>query len=191
MARLDSVTIRRARRDEAAAIAAVHVAAWHESYTGLLPQRIIEQRTKIDVRTALWDARLARLARPNGAVFVAANASGICGFAAAAPMPDELPYGRDPLPGFDAYLESLYSLAAVHRQGIGRRLLRHVAEALTVTGSNSMVLHVFGANPARGFYEHLGAELIREEHMQDGEDSWLQCVYGWRTLAPLLIDRRT
>jgi ribosomal protein S18 acetylase RimI-like enzyme len=181
-----SIEIRRAAAQDAPAIAAVHIASWRTTYAGLLPQRIIEQRTDPTVRLALWERRLAQ---PNGFIFVAAIGTEICGFAAAAPMPDSLPYERDPLPGYDAYLEGLYSLVAVQGHGIGRQLLRHVAKALTADGLQSLCFHVVANNPTRGFYEHLGAAHIRDERVRDGDDEWLQCAYGWQSIAPLLAER--
>ena len=36
-----AVTVRRAGPEDAPAIAAIHVTAWHETYTGLLPDTMI------------------------------------------------------------------------------------------------------------------------------------------------------
>ena len=38
---MDEVAIRRAEPGDAAAIAAVHVAAWRETYAGLVPERML------------------------------------------------------------------------------------------------------------------------------------------------------
>lgn len=48
-----AVTVRPARPEDAAAIAAIHVTAWHEAYSGLLPPEMIAALT-VEVRQAWW-----------------------------------------------------------------------------------------------------------------------------------------
>lgn len=46
------------------------------------------------------------------------------------------------------------------RRGIGERLLRAMAWELARGGSSALALRTLRLNPARGFYERLGARLV-------------------------------
>ena len=175
-----NVEVRRAGAADAAAIARVHIASWHTTYGTLLPPRIVAERTRWDVRSALWAQRLST----DRAVFVACDGDGIFGFAGACAM-SELPEDRNPVPQFDAYLESLYLLSDRQRHGVGRALLAAVARDLIANGYHSMALHVLASNPARGFYERLGAVHVRDEPREAGE-TWTSCAYGFDDIRTLI-----
>jgi hypothetical protein len=67
----------------------------------------------------------------------------------------------------------------VHRLGVGRRLLGHVARRFLSQGISSMLLFGEARNPSNGFYEALGAErLFSAAGEFHGE-------YGWRDLRRL------
>jgi len=174
-----SFHFRIAQLADAAAIAAVHVQSWHETYTGLLPQRLIDARTHLEKRTAQW-AEVLSDHRGEG-VIVAENAERIAGFIWMGP-PGSAPMTT---PGYDAYIHALYVVAAAHGNGAGRELVRLGAAKLRSDGYRSLSVHVLASNPARAFYEHLGAHFIAEETLDAGEDSWKQCAYGWNDITPL------
>jgi ribosomal protein S18 acetylase RimI-like enzyme len=173
-----NVRYRKALPYDAAALAGVHVRSWHETYTGLLPQRLIDARS-LEKRTAQWVEVLSDH-RGDG-VIVAESTEGIAGFIWIGP-----PGSANATQGFDAYIHALYILTAAHRQGVGRKLLRLGAEKLRNDGLRSLSVHVLSTNPARQFYEHLGAHFIAEETLDAGDDSWTQCVYGWNDITPLI-----
>jgi ribosomal protein S18 acetylase RimI-like enzyme len=166
------VRIRPARRGEAAQIAAVHVESWREAYAELLPQSMHEHNTEARRRTT-WEGVLAEAARD---VFVATHDGAIVGFIAGGAMPD-LIHGRAPIPGFDAYVDALYVLAPWHGRGAGRALLDTLARRLAERGFRSLALHVVARNPARHFYERLGARFIRNEPAAIAADDG--AAYGW------------
>jgi GNAT superfamily N-acetyltransferase len=62
--------------------------------------------------------------------------------------------------GFDSYLATLYLRPEVKRQGIGRALLRAIANEFLSQGARDMALRTLRLNPARRFYERLGARLV-------------------------------
>lgn len=175
---VSEVTVRDATPGDALEIAAVHIASWRTTYTGLVSPEIVAEHTQIVPRLEIWQRRLVDPAR----FTVVALVDGVtCAFSAFGAMP-ERPQGAEPLPEFDAYLESLYALAAVQGRGIGRALLAATASRLQAAGYRSLALHVLASNPARGFYERLGAEWVRDEPPDPGA-TWCGCVYGWRDLS--------
>ena len=169
--------IRAARRDEAARIAAVHVASWREAYAELLPEWMHENNTEVR-RLATWEGALAEAARD---LFVATDDDAIVGFVAGGAMPDVI-HGRAPIPGFDAYVDALYVLTAWQGYGTGRALLGTLAQRLSERGFRSLALHVVARNPARRFYERLGARFIRDEPsaVAPADDG---VAYGWDDIA--------
>jgi len=172
-----TLVIRPALSHEAIGVAEAHIASWRTTYAGLMPPSLIAERTDYATRVALWEGRFAR---PAWFVYVVEDAGKIVGFAAAAPMADSPQFDRPPLPGYDAYLEGLYLLQEYHGAGLGRALLANVAERLAAVRLNSMALHVLATNPARQFYERLGAQFIRDEALESRDGwEWHQCAYGF------------
>jgi GNAT superfamily N-acetyltransferase len=152
-----SLAIREATADDARAIAAVHVASWEESYAGILERRFFEERP-LEKRFAQWERTLGD---PQRHTFVAVDDAGdVVGFATATTF-------DPPLDGYDSYLGALYLLERAKGRGAGRALLRAQAERLCTLGCRTLALRVLRENPARRFYERLGARLTVQEISAD------------------------
>jgi len=190
---MDEVTIRRAEAGDAAAIAAAHVAAWHQAYAGLVPARMLNAFS-VAGRTGRWQ-RILTAPDPSRAssVFVAvARDGGTIGFGSC---------GRQPAPdlvaaGFAGEFSALYLLAAHQRRGVGRRLMRLMAQDLLAREMRGAALWVLRDNePARRVYEGLGAGVAGQrvetvDEFISGERSPTQDVlhevaYGWPDLSVL------
>ena len=144
--------IRPAETSDASAIAAVHVASWEASYRGIIPDVEFEKRP-LSRRVVQWTEWLGKSDRPT---FVACDSAGeVFGFAGGW-LIDRAEYG------FDSYLATLYLFPHVKGQGIGRALLAAIAEEFSSAGARDMALRTLRLNPARQFYEHLGARLVPE-----------------------------
>jgi GNAT superfamily N-acetyltransferase len=123
--------IRRAARDDAEAIAVVHVRAWNHNYDGIVAREHLAART-VEERTERW---LEWLGDPGVRVWVDEVEGEIAGFAAVT----------------GHVLRGLYVDPAAQGAGVGSRLLGE-AEA-----AGARELEVFAANGhARGFYEARG-----------------------------------
>ena len=84
------------------------------------------------------------------------------------------------VPGYQGELNKIYVLRRVHRHGIGRALVRLVADRFLSQGVTSMLLFGDARNPSNGFYEHLGAvRLLSPEGEFNGG-------YGWPNLRELV-----
>jgi GNAT superfamily N-acetyltransferase len=101
-------------------IAEVHVRSWHEAYTGVVAQDLLD-RMDVDRREREWRRHLDHEAPPGGeplgATWVAEAGGRVVGFATSGP-------GRDPdRTRADLELYALYVLAAHYGTGTGAALL--------------------------------------------------------------------
>jgi ribosomal protein S18 acetylase RimI-like enzyme len=171
------VTIRRARVDDAVAIARVRVESWRTTYRGVIPQSYLDAMS-VEASATLWDRTLSAQSE-RSQVFVAEDADGVIGFAAGVVLPE-------PKHGFDGELAAIYLRPEFQRQGLGSRLAGVVAAALAGQRATGMIVWVLAANKAaREFYVALGATQIIEQPFEwDGLDL-VETGYGWRGLAEL------
>ncbi|MBX3539604.1 MAG: GNAT family N-acetyltransferase [Chelatococcus sp.] len=178
-----AIVVRPAVVPDVEGIATVHVQAWHETYTGLIPEAVLSALSISD-RAARWRAILGRTQQDKtAAAFVAECGGQIVGFASGDPQRTsslrEL--------GFTGEIGAIYVLRAHQRAGIGHALMASVAGALRSQGHEGLSLWVLSSNlPARGFYESLGGRLVGEREEQRGDAILAEVAYGWRDLRPLL-----
>lgn len=90
-----------------------------------------------------------------------------------------------PPEGYKGELRMIYVLPAYHHMGVGRKLLRAVAEHFEREGVESMFLGVFINNiPARRFYEAFGGQKIDEHPGEVGKEGFVR--YGWPSVRELI-----
>jgi ribosomal protein S18 acetylase RimI-like enzyme len=141
--------IRPAAAFDVPGIAWVHVQAWRETYTGLIPQSVLDGLS-VEARERQW---WRTLEVPTTGVFVVdtpGDVHDVIGFSSVGASRDE---------GFDAELFTLYVLKAHQGQGIGRRLWDGALAFALGQGAKNLVLWVLETNPSRGFYERMGGVL--------------------------------
>jgi GNAT superfamily N-acetyltransferase len=173
-----TAVVRPASPADATAIAQVRIDSWRTTYRDLIPAAYLAAMSVAE-NTAFW-ARILAAGGERASVYVAADASGVVGFAAGHVL-------APPKLGFDAELSALYLRADRLRTGVGRRLLGAVAAARRARQATGLLTWVIAANrPARAFYETLGAELLVEQPFQwDGVDL-VEAGYGWRDVDALI-----
>lgn len=181
---MTALEIRPARKEDAESVAALHVAAWRETYATLAPPEILASYT-LEKRLAQWSETLGGAGAPQQpppTVFLALGADGApIGFAASGVQQSEILAQR----GYAGEFQAIYLLRDAQRKGVGRRLMRLMAEDLRARGIEWGSLWVLRQNfTARRFYEKLGGRKIGVEGMWHGVP---EVAYGWRDLA-LLID---
>ncbi len=136
--------VRRARPDDAIAIAAVHVAAWRRAYKGLVPETVLARMDAAN-RAERWRDMLQR---PGDRWWTGVSCVGpaIHGFATV--ILAEEPGGQA------AELSSIYVAPDSWRQGHGRLLLCAAFLRARDLGLQTMFLWVLDGNRAgRSFYE--------------------------------------
>lgn len=143
-------TIRRAVLRDAAALAELHLDVWDETYTGRLPQEILDARRRDPVaeRTARWEQRIA-----DGTTWVAEHDGALVGFVSAGP-------GRDEPKTLE--LMALYVRARIHGTGVGHALME------AAIGDQPAYLWVLEGNDrAITFYQRHGFRLDGQQKLED------------------------
>ena len=166
-----TVALRHAGTDDADAIAQLHTESWRRTYRGMMSDDFLDHRA-LDNRRLTWRERL-EAPPPNQYVRVAGDQTAIvgfiCGFA-----------DHDPVWG--SYIDNLHVTAGMHRQGIGRALMRDVAGWLCqVRPDRGVWLWVMEANTsARAFYDRLGATNAGTANLRDPDGGHApNCRYVW------------
>jgi ribosomal protein S18 acetylase RimI-like enzyme len=148
--------VRRARLEDARAIARVHAETWREAYEHVFGAGRLAS-VRVDARLAQWERILAA---DQSDVFVA-PAHGIVGFVSTGDSRDA---------DADAELFAIYVLPGAWGTGAGSALMRAGIEAMRLRASGDAVLWVLDDNPrARRFYEREGWTLDGERK----EDEYL------------------
>lgn len=140
--------VRKAELPDSDGIADVHLQSWRETYTGLIPDRLMGAEA-LEGRRRMWSSILGLDSLPV-TVVVAERDGEVVGFAFAGPAnhPDATK-GFPPVRSLHLY--SIYLLAAEHGTGTGRSLLE------AALGDCPAQLWVARGNDrARVFYERHG-----------------------------------
>lgn len=162
------LAVRRARPEDAAALAQVQVDCWRESYRGLIPKTYLD-----GLSYAEHERRWRRiLERGQSAVFLAVWRRQIVGVASGGACRS--------FAGFSGELYVLYVLRRFHGCGAGRALLDATSYTLALQGHPDMVAWVLAENPARGFYERLGGQLVGEATCMVGGTRLREVAYAWK-----------
>lgn len=149
------VHVRLAESADAHGIAEVHIRSWRETYSGLIPDRLMDSAA-LEARRRMWTSILA-LDPAAGVVAVAIRDGEVVGFAFAGPAthPDAT---KGLMPAREWHLYSIYLLSDLHGTGLGRALLEMVVE------DRPAQLWVVKENErARAFYERRGFQLDGSE----------------------------
>lgn len=161
------LTVRRARAQDAPAIAKVYVDTWRESYRGQLPEDYLNGLTY-----SAFERHWRRTLVARGWAFVAEVDDRVIGIASGGRS------RRQALAGGEIYV--LYVHPDQHGAGIGRALFDACHFELARRRYAGTLVWVLASNPARGFYEHLGGERVAENTLEIGGARVLEIAYLWR-----------
>ncbi len=169
---------------DAKAIADVHVAAWQDTYAGILPTRYL---TRMSARhyTGQWHHRLCRTSSPgktSQAVLVAKDEDGrVLGYGSSGPCRDDYFGGPGQLGA--AEVHTLYVHPDYIDQGIGRALLTHVFRYLVEAKCDRAILWALADNPNHFFYRAMGGTLQAERNSHYWGRSLWEVGYVWPNLS--------
>jgi GNAT superfamily N-acetyltransferase len=163
--------IRRAKIEDAGAIAHVQVESWKTTYAGIVSDAYLASLNQED-RMRSWREQILA---DNISIFLAEDETGIFGFVAGGEV-------REKLEEYDAELYAIYLLRERQRQGVGRALGLTLASALQTRGFMSMLVWVLEQNPSVSFYQRLGAVQIARKIINIGGADLQELAFGWPSL---------
>lgn len=174
--------IREAKLQDAGSIAKVNIDTWHTTYPGIIPESYLAKRS-YQKRQESWTKILSIEQKKDKPywVYVAADTTGeIIAFADGG-------LERDGDSIYQGELYAIYILEAYQRQGIGRILVKTVAEKLSQSGLNSMLVWVLADNPACQFYQALGGREVKQKQVEFDGVKLNEIAYGWIDIKVLLV----
>ena len=168
--------IRRATEDDLFGIAHVHVETWQSTYAGIIPDHYLQSLT-IENRLRNWKRHLKTL---HTCTFIAENATGdIIGFAIGGPEQT-----RDS--HYQAEIYAIYILNAYQRQGIGKQLIKPLAEIFNKKKYENIIIWALKENANRLFYESLGGQIVATKNISICGKELLEVGYGWSSIRDLI-----
>jgi GNAT superfamily N-acetyltransferase len=168
------ISIRAATERDAVAIAHVHVQSWRTTYAGIVPEEYLATLNEAE-RVPVWRDWLTRDIR----VYIADLDGEVVGFISGGAI-------REPVQTYDAELYAIYLLEHAQRQGIGKALLKELAESLLGKGFTGMIVWVLEKNPSRHFYVRSSAQIVTSKSIQIGGVTLSEVSYGWPDLQSIL-----
>ncbi|MCX7932453.1 MAG: GNAT family N-acetyltransferase [Rhodovarius sp.] len=175
---------RRARLEDAPAIAAAHLAAWAENYGGLMPAEMLAAHD-LDSRTQLWRHLIGTPAAPACAIYVVEDGSGgVIGFAACGPQRDKTLAAL----GFRGEFWAVYVLRAGRGRGLGRQLIGACARRLLAHDMPAAAIRLLaGHAEGRRWCRALAGEEIALPGPSSFPDGLPNIAYGWRNILGLAL----
>ncbi len=162
------IDIRRARSDDAPALADAHDEAWRTAYRGLIPGTELE---KLVARRgpAWWDAAIRRGSR----IALLTFGDAIAGYANyGRNRAKSLPYGGE--------IYELYLRPEYQGLGFGRRLFVAAKRDLVQMGQPSLVVWALTDNEAAvGFYRALGGRAVARSTERFGDKVLDKVAFSW------------
>lgn len=180
---MDAMTLRKATQADAASLGALHVASWHETYTGIVPQEMLAGLS-VDARTVMWNKILGS---PDEfgciAVFIAEDGGRVIGFGSCGKQRDTALTNA----GYSGEFSAIYVLRSHQGRGVGRSIMAAMARELSAAGHTTACLWVLRENdPARAFYGKLGGVIVGEKVDERPDATLVEDAYGWRDLLFLV-----
>lgn len=168
--------VRRARILDAPAIARIEVETWRSTYAGVLADEALLAMS-VDRLTASWTSELRRW--PRGIMVWDGDEQGLLGYGQCGRQRDRaLPYKGE--------VFMLYVTPDAQGAGVGRQLLLALLANLATSNYPSALVWVLRANPARFFYERLGAKLVLHRQIPFSGRMVDALGYGWNDLSATL-----
>jgi ribosomal protein S18 acetylase RimI-like enzyme len=172
--------VRPALVSDADAIGVLHVQAWRETYTGLMPAGLLQSLSPVQ-RAEMWRGWLTRGAR---GTYVCEEAQAVVGFGLCGAQRTKT------LPNYPGEVYAINILRRAQGRGLGRVLMQTMARSLDERGLAPMTLLVLSENiSARQFYRRLGGRVVGEVVTNFGGARLREEVYCWDDLS-LLAGRR-
>ncbi len=167
--------VRKASPVDASGIARVYVSSWRSTYGGLLPDAILNGMSEVRETLFWWTALCSQ--RSQTVTRVIEDQDGrIVGFISAGPE-------RTGGVARRAEVYTLYLIDGYQRRGFGTKLMSAAAGSLHELGFGGLIVWVLAGNPARAFYERLGAQKVATRTIRMGGRAIQELAFAWPDLT--------
>ncbi|URZ14910.1 GNAT family N-acetyltransferase [Clostridium felsineum] len=150
--------IRKAIGEDALGISIVNVYTWKTTYTGLIPDELINKR--INELKDLAEKRREDIKKNNNVIVISLENT-IIGFCS---------YGKSRNTSFadSGEINALYLLQGFQGLGLGKKLFLTTIDELKQLGYSSVIINCLKGNPAMRFYKHMGGNIVskREDEIK-------------------------
>ncbi|NKB21857.1 MAG: GNAT family N-acetyltransferase [Alphaproteobacteria bacterium] len=171
--------VRRARVEDAAAIAEVHVETWRTAYAGMLPDKFLLNLSAKKHESRWWRHALGTKQSTHHVSVAEDRDAGVVGFCSGGAL-------RGRAFNFDGEVYALYLLDSFQGIGVGKALFLELLNHLHASGNKSLLVWVLDQNPARFFYESLGGKVVATRDGRVGGQKIFEIGYGWPDIGELL-----
>lgn len=163
-------TVRPATPSDALSIARVHVTSWRSTYGGIVPEAYLDSLEE-SAFTSRWEQWIHENKVP---ILAAEDDLGVFGFISGGPNREPEMNGI-----YGGELYAIYLLQNYQGRGVGRALVRALTAVLRDRGHRGMLVWLLEANPAAGFYRHLGAISVSSRSIEIGGAVLSEIALGW------------
>ena len=165
--------IRPVKPDEVPQTSAIYVDCWQHDYRGIVPTELIEG-FDIDLEAEQCRNWLYEETEDLRLLYVAIIDNQVVGYTSATLV--------DPSLEVDYEIEicDLFVRKEYRGQGIGRELLKVMAQVLKERGYSSLILYNWRELESNKFYRYLGGKIIKEEIQNCGEKKMKTDIFGWQ-----------
>ncbi len=172
------MNIRKAVIADSSGIAKVHVAAWHETYKGLICDEYLNS-ISCDEKTEKWKKIIQDDMQTERVHVIENESKDIVGFAFYG-INNEKEYE------YDADLHAMYILKAYQNRGYGSKLIKIAVKELVDLGCNSLIIWALKDNVYCRFYEKIGGIKVGERLHTYGNQKVKLVGYGWKDICSIL-----
>jgi GNAT superfamily N-acetyltransferase len=169
--------IRLAKLQDAPAISRVHIESWKTTYRGIVPDKVLDD-LDCNRNTIRWYDTISAAGEMKCLFVAETDINNVVGFAIGGP-------NRTDNTAYNGELYAIYMLKEHQGKGIGKALLLEIACWLSRHNYTSMLVWVLAKNPARYFYEALGAIPVGKKSIEIGNTSLEEVSYGWPDITNL------
>ncbi|MGE7365842.1 N-acetyltransferase family protein [Desemzia incerta] len=171
--------IRKATYDDIKGMAKVNVDSWRTTYKNIIPDTYLDSMSyglrEKSFQKALDDEQVI--------VYTAEEDKEVVGYIIG---------GRnrevEEFPAYEGELYALYILKELHGRGIGKELVSKLFDELKVREIQHVMVKVLKDNPAKLFYQRLGAKYVDVTCFEISHSKLAEEVYRWEN-APFDIKK--
>jgi ribosomal protein S18 acetylase RimI-like enzyme len=172
--------IRKAIVEDARGIANVQVKTWRTTYQGIVPDDYLDAMS-VEEQAERFEVGLRNTERNQTFYVVEEDERGeVVGFICGGESRHKEKY-----PVYDGELYAIYIMKDMQGKGLGSKLVSTLVEWLKDQEYKQMLVYVLADNPAKNFYESLGAEYLATEQLEISGKKIDEYVYVWKDITQI------